>query len=70
MSEFDIGLPSARLIQNFIQDKQEVELKLIAGDTLSGTIFWQDQYCICLRDSKENPTVIWRHALAYIKPKG
>jgi host factor-I protein len=68
MSEFETGLPSVRLIQSYIKDKQQVELKLMTGDLLVGKIFWQDHTCICLLDASEQQILIWRSALAYLKP--
>lgn len=70
MSEFDISLPSVRQIQTYIKDKQEVEIKLMAGDLHVGKVFWQDQACICLLDQYDLPIMIWRHAIVYLKPKG
>lgn len=69
MAEFDTGLPSVRQVQGFIKDKQEVELKLITDDLLVGKILWQDAYCICLIDHYEQPTLVWRQSLVYLKPK-
>jgi host factor-I protein len=69
MSEFDVGLPSVRQVQSFIKDKQEIEIKSIAGDLLAGKILWQDPHCICLLDRNEQQILVWRQALAYIKPK-
>ncbi|NJK76838.1 MAG: RNA-binding protein hfq [Microcoleus sp. SU_5_6] len=68
MSEFETGLPSVRLIQSYIKDKQQVELKLITGDLLIGRIFWQDHACFCLLDASEQQILISRSALAYMKP--
>ncbi|MDJ0725324.1 MAG: RNA-binding protein hfq [Prochloraceae cyanobacterium] len=68
MSEFDVGLPSIRLIQSFIKDKTEVELKLIGGEVLEGLILWQDPDCFYFNDEGEKSTLIWRQAVAYIKP--
>lgn len=70
MSEFDTGLPSIRIVQGFVKDKQEVELKSIAGDIFIGKIQWQDANCICLVDLDERSILVWRQALVYIKPKG
>ena len=70
MSEFDPGLPNIRQVQNYIQEKQEVELKLSTDDLLVGRIMWQDRDCICLVDHYEQPTLIWRQAIVYLKPKG
>lgn len=69
MTEFDVGLPSVRQVQDFIKDKQEVELKLSTDDLLMGKIIWQDSSCICLVDHYDQPTLVWRQALIYLKPK-
>jgi host factor-I protein len=69
MTEFDTGLPNVKQIQKYIADKQEVEFKLITDDLLVGKIIWQDPSCICLVDHYDQPTIIWRHALVYLKPK-
>ena len=69
MSEFDTSLPSIRNIQNFIQEKNEVELKLVTDDLIVGKIVWQDANCICLMDHYEQPTIVWRQAIVFIKPK-
>jgi host factor-I protein len=69
MSEFNTGLPSVRQIQGYIKDKQEVELKLNTEDILVGKILWLDQNCICIIDRGNQPTMIWHHALVYLKPK-
>jgi host factor-I protein len=70
MSEFETGLPSIRLIQSYIKDKEQVEIKLMTGDLVGGRIFWQDNSCICLLDASEKQILIWRSAIAYIKPNG
>ena len=69
MSEFDIGLPSIRQIQTYLKDKQPVEIKLTTNDILEGTISWQDQNCICLQDTQQQPILVWRQAIAYLKAK-
>ena len=69
MTEFDTGLPSVRQVQDFIKDKQEVELKLSTDDLIVGKIIWQDSSCLCLVDHYDQPTLIWRQALIYLKPK-
>ena len=70
MSEFDTGLPSIRLIQSYIKDKEQVEIKVMTGDSLAGRIFWQDSSCLCLLDASETQIMISRSAIAYIKPNG
>jgi host factor-I protein len=69
MSQFDPGLPSVRQVQSYIQDKQEVEVKLISDDLLVGRILWQDPDCMYLVDHYEKPTLVWRQSLVYLKPK-
>ena len=69
MTDFDTDLPGVRQVQNYIKDKQEVELKLITDDLIVGKIIWQDADCLCLLDHYEQPTLIWRQALVYLKPK-
>jgi len=68
MSEFETGLPSIRQIQSLIKDRQQVELKLLTQDLLMGTLLWQDQNCVCLMTQDEQRMIIWRQAIAYIKP--
>ncbi|WP_013324168.1 Hfq-related RNA-binding protein [Gloeothece verrucosa] len=69
MAEFNTDLPSVRAIQQFLKDKQEVELKLVTDDLLVGRIFWQDNDCLCLVDQYDQKTLVWRQALVYLKPK-
>lgn len=69
MADFNTSLPSVKQIQTYIQDKQEVELKLITDDLIVGKILWQDDNCVCLIDHYERPSLIWRQALVYLKPK-
>ena len=68
-TELETGLPSVRQLQVLIRDKQEIEIKLVTNDVITGRVRWQDAYCICL-DVPENQTImLWRQAIAYLKPK-
>ncbi|WP_019504320.1 hypothetical protein [Pleurocapsa sp. PCC 7319] len=69
MTEFDTALPGVRQVQTYIKDKQEVELKLVTDDLVVGKIIWQDADSLCLMDHYNHPTIIWRQALVYLKPK-
>ncbi len=69
MTEFDTGLPSTKQLQSYVKDKQEVELKLVTDDLIVGKIIWQDPQCLCLLDHYDQPTIVWRQALVYLKPK-
>lgn len=68
-TELETGLPSVRQIQNLIRDAAEVELKLVTGDLLAGKIHWQDTNCIALVDQYDQPTIVWRQAIVYLKPR-
>lgn len=68
-TELETGLPSVRQIQSLIRDAAEVELKLVTGDLLAGKIHWQDSSCISLVDQYDQPTIVWRQAIVYLKPR-
>jgi host factor-I protein len=68
-SEFDTALPSIVQVQTLIKQATIVELKLLTGDLLTGKIGWQDQNCLCIFNENNQPTTVWRHAIAYLKPK-
>jgi len=68
-SEFDTALPSIRQVQILIKETSIVQLKLVTGDLLIGKIGWQDQNCLCLLDENNQPLIVWRHAIAYLKQK-
>ena len=69
MTEFDTGLPSVKQVQNYIKDKQEIELKLVTDDLIVGKIMWQDPQCICVVDHYDQPSLVWRQAVVFLKPK-
>lgn len=68
-TNFDTASPSTRQIQGLIRDEREVELKLMTDDLLVGKIRWQDPTCICLIDQYDQPTIVWRQAIVFVKPK-
>ena len=68
-TNFDTASPSTRQIQGLIRDEHEVELKLMTDDLLVGKIRWQDPTCICLIDQYDQPTIVWRQAIVFVKPK-
>ena len=69
MTEFDTSLPGIRQVQNYIKDKQEVEIKLATDDLIVGKILWQDANSLCIVDHYNQQTLIWRQALVFLKPK-
>ncbi|MEM9816118.1 MAG: RNA-binding protein hfq [Cyanobacteria bacterium P01_D01_bin.6] len=64
--ELESGLPSTRLLQTYLRDKRTVEVKLVTGDTITGTLAWQDPNCLCV-DVDGAPTILWRSALVALK---
>lgn len=68
-TELETGLPSIRQIQSLIKDGTEVELKLVTGDLLAGKIRWQDANCMAIIDQYDQPTIVWRQAMVYLKPR-
>jgi host factor-I protein len=68
-AELETGLPSFRQLQKLIQTGGEVELKLITNDLLVGKVRWQDDLCICLMDHYDQQTIVWKQAIAFLKPK-
>jgi len=53
-------------VQTLIKQAIIVELKLLTGDLLIGKIGWQDQNCLCIINENNQPTTVWRHAIAYL----
>ena len=66
-SLLNTSLPSIRKLQTFIKDHQTVEIKLLTNDILKGKLQWQDNDCICIGDSPEESTLVWRQAIVYLK---
>ncbi|MBD0334871.1 MAG: RNA-binding protein hfq [Cyanobacteria bacterium Co-bin13] len=68
-TELDTGLPSTRQVQNLVRTKQNVEVKLMTGDLISGQLRWQDPQCIAVATADGAVVQIWFHAIAYLKPQ-
>jgi host factor-I protein len=68
-AELQTGIPSFRQLQTLIQSGSEVELKLVTNDLLVGKVRWQDDICICLMDHYDQQTIVWKQAIAFLKPK-
>ncbi|MFB2773295.1 RNA chaperone Hfq [Pelatocladus sp. BLCC-F211] len=68
ITEFDTSLPSTRQLQNLIKQAVATEIKLLTGDILIGRVIWQDQYSVCLVDDTSQQVMIWKQAIAYLKP--
>ena len=52
-----------------VEEKKEVEIKLITNDLYVGKVFWQDPNCICLFGQYDSPILIWRQSIVYLKAK-
>ena len=65
----DIATPSVRQMQGYIREKQNLEVKLLTGDVLTGNLFWQDEDCLCLQLSDGKNLTVWKQAIAYLKPQ-
>ena len=63
------SLPSVRLLQGYIRHKQPVEIKLITGDLLLGTLNWLDANGLNLQVD-DSGIMVWYSALVYLKPVG
>ncbi|NCJ07943.1 RNA-binding protein hfq [Synechococcales cyanobacterium C] len=68
-TDTESGLPSFRQVQGLIQDDTEVEIKVTTNDLLVGKLHWQDQQCLCLIDHYDQPTIIWKQSIVFLKPK-
>ena len=69
LEPINTSLPSTRLFQGYIRQKQPVEIKLITGDLLSGTLNWLDANGLNLQVD-DRPVMIWYSALVYVTPVG
>lgn len=67
--DFDANLPSVRQIQTLIKDNTEVEVKLVTSDLVVGKLRWQDNNCLCILDHYDQPTIVWKQSIVFIKPK-
>jgi host factor-I protein len=67
--EAEMGTPTFRQLQKLIQGSTEVEIKLVTNDLLVGKVRWQDDDCMCLLDHYDQQTLVWKQAIAFLKPK-
>jgi host factor-I protein len=67
-TELDTRLPSFRQVSGLIKESREVLVKLLTNDEFRGKVHWQDPECFYIVDQNNHPTLIWRQAIAYIKP--
>ncbi len=68
-TELNTSTPSIRRVHNMIKDKEEVEVKLVTGDSIKGTVKWIDIDCICVdvvSPGQSHTLVIWQHSIAFI----
>lgn len=69
MVELNTSIPSTRRLQKAIQDKQQLEIKLLTSEALTGKLRWQDPDCICVVEEDGQEILIWRQAIAMIRPR-
>ncbi len=67
LTEFDTSLPSIKQVQKLIKENKSVELKLITGDIIAGTVLWQDLQCFCVMGKDNQKITVWKQAIAYLK---
>ncbi|MBF2013840.1 MAG: RNA-binding protein hfq [Rivularia sp. T60_A2020_040] len=67
LTEFDTSLPSIKQVQRLIKENTSVELKLITGDMIAGTVLWQDSQCFCVMEKDNQKTTVWKQAIAYLR---
>jgi sRNA-binding regulator protein Hfq len=54
-TELNTSIPSVRRVHKMIQGKEEVEIKLVTGDSITGTVKWIDSDCICIAGTVQAP---------------
>lgn len=67
--DVQIGLPSGRSLSIWIKSGQLVNVKMLTNEVLEGRLRWQDSDCLGLIDGADQTILIWRQAIAYIRPK-
>lgn len=70
MVELNTGLPSTRWLHKAIHDKLSIEIKLSTAEVVTGQLRWLDPDCICLADTNQQETLIWKQAIATVRLAG
>jgi host factor-I protein len=64
-------LPGVRQLQTWIRLKSAINVQLVDGVQLDGTLLWQDGEFLALQHPQDNePILIARHAVAVIRALG
>jgi host factor-I protein len=66
--QLDTSFPSIRLVQTYVRDKAQIQLKLNDSTTVSGHLAWQDPLFYCMIDAAGKQILISREAVAVILP--
>jgi hypothetical protein len=53
-------------MHSFIREKQEIQVKLLTGEVLTGRLLWLDEHCLMI-ESGEDKMMVWVNAIAYVK---
>lgn len=67
MSEFNINLPSVRLLQEHLRTKQVLEVKMMNGDLITGKLLWQDPNGFFFETNEGSKVFLWLHGVASIR---
>ena len=64
----DTSLPSVRHVHELIRNRTSVQVTMVGGQELEGTIKWQDSEFLALRQDSSRPLVlINRDAIALVR---
>jgi host factor-I protein len=66
LGNLNTSLPSTRKMHSFIREKQEIQVKLLTGEVVTGRLLWLDEHCLMI-ESGEDKMMVWVNAIAYIK---
>jgi host factor-I protein len=66
LGNLNTSLPSTRKMHSFIREKQEIQVKLLTGEVVTGRLLWLDEHCLMI-ESGDEKMMVWVNAIAYIK---
>ena len=61
--------PEIVIVDPAANQPKELKKKLTTNDLLTGKIRWQDPTCLCIFDHYDQPTIVWKQAIVFLKPK-
>jgi host factor-I protein len=66
LGNLNTSLPSTRKMHSFIREKQEIQVKLLTGEVVTGRLLWLDEHCLMI-ESGDEKMMVWVNAIAYVK---